>query len=74
MITYKKIWLLSVLVALVLWPAAAQGQSSELRNANNRAGELDTQGRYREALPFAEEALSLGEQEFGLDHPALPQL
>ncbi len=69
MTTYKKTWLLSVLVALVLWPAAAQGQSVEFRNAHNRVGELYAQGRYQEALPFAEEAVRLGEQEFGLDHP-----
>ncbi|MEE8272044.1 MAG: tetratricopeptide repeat protein, partial [Alphaproteobacteria bacterium] len=69
MITYKKTWLLSVLMALVLWPAAAQGQSVELISAYNRADELYAQGRYQEALPFHEEALRLGEQEFGLDHP-----
>ena len=69
MITYKKTWLLFVLVALVLWPTAAQGQSAELRNAYNRSGELHAQGRHQEALPFAEEELRLGEQEFGLDHP-----
>ena len=39
MTAYKKTWLLA-LVALVLWPAAAQGQSAELMNAYNRAGEL----------------------------------
>ncbi len=69
MTTYKKTWFLSALVALVLWPAAAQGQSAELMNAYNRAGELSAQGRYQEALPFAEEALRLAEQEFGFDHP-----
>ncbi len=53
MTTDKKTWLLSVLVALVLWPAAAQGQSAELRNAYDRFGELYAQGRYQEALPFA---------------------
>ncbi len=74
MTTYKKSWLLSVLVALVLWPAAAQGQSAELMNAYNQAGELRAQGRYQEALPFADEALRLGEQEFGLDHPTTATL
>ncbi len=74
MTTYKKTWLLSVLVALVLWPAAAQGQSAEFRNAYNRVGELYAQGRYQEALPFHEEALRLGEHEFGLDHPTTATL
>ncbi len=74
MTTYKKTWLLSVLVDLVLWPAAAQGQSAELRNASNRAGELYAQGRYQEALPYHEEALRMGEQEFGLDHPTTATL
>ncbi len=30
---------------------------------------LRAQGRYQEALPFAEKALRLGKAEFGLDHP-----
>ncbi len=61
-------WMLSVLVALVLWPAVAHGQSRELNDAYNRAGELYAQGRYQEALPFAEEALRLSECEFSPDH------
>ena len=50
-------------------PAVSYGQIAELRNAADRAAELRAQGRYQEALPFAEEALRLSEQEFGLDHP-----
>ena len=34
----------------------------------------DAQGRYQEALPFAEEALRLGNQEFGPDHPTTAAL
>ncbi len=30
---------------------------------------LRAQGRYQEALPFAEKALRLGKAEFGLDQP-----
>ncbi len=32
-------------------------------------GQLHAQGRYQEALPFAEKAVRLGNQEFGPDHP-----
>ena len=38
-------------------------------DAYNKFNELYAQGRYEEALPFAEQALKLSEQEFGLDHP-----
>ena len=62
-------WMLPVLAALVLWSGAAQGQSPALVEAHDRFLDLYTQGRYQEALPYAEEALSLSEREFGLDHP-----
>ncbi len=62
-----------ILVAVVLWPAVAYGQSSELMDSYKRAGVLHALGRYQEALPFAEEALRLGEREFGLDHPDVAQ-
>ncbi len=61
-------WFLPLLAVLWLWPAVAHGQSRELNDAYNRAGELYAQGRYQAALPFAEEALRLSEREFGLDH------
>ena len=32
-------------------------------------GQLHAQGRYQEALPFAEKAVRLGNKEFGPDHP-----
>ena len=62
-------WMLSVVVALVLWPAVALGQSPELMAAHKRHADLYAQGHYQEALPFAEQALSLGEHEFGSEHP-----
>ncbi len=64
-------WVLSVLVALLLWPAAVNGQSPGLMDAVDRFGDLFNQGRYEEALPFAEEAIRLAEDEFGFDHPAI---
>ena len=45
--------ILSVLVALVLWSAAACGQSPELMEAFNRYQELYAEGRYAEAEKFA---------------------
>ena len=60
-------WLLAGLLCVALWPAPAH--ASELRDAYNRTNELFAEGRYREAIPFAKEALALGEEEFGPDHP-----
>ena len=62
-------WLLAGLMCLALWPAVAHGQSAELLDTLARSDELYVAGRYREALPFAEEALRLSEREFGLEHP-----
>ncbi len=59
---------------MVRWPAAAHGQSPELIDADKRYKDLYAQGRYEEALPFAEEALRLGEHEFGPDHPVIAAL
>ena len=47
------------------WALPAWGQSDELMEAYNRQNELREQGRYAEAIPFAEKALELGEDEFG---------
>ena len=60
--------LMVVLLCLVLWPGTTLGQSSALMDAFNRYKELDAQGRYEEALPFAEQALKLGKEEFGPGH------
>ena len=62
-------WILSVLLALLLWPAGVRGESPELMEAYGRYQEFDAVGRYNEAIPFAEEALRLGEHEFGPDDP-----
>ena len=69
MITHKTRWVLAALLCLALWPSATLGQSSALNNAYNRFTELYAQGRYEEAFPFAKQALKLGEQKFGPDHP-----
>ncbi len=62
-------FIVSVLAVLWLWPAVAHGQSPALMDAYKRFAELYTQGRYQQALPFAEKALKLAEHEFGSDHP-----
>ena len=67
-------WIWFVLAGLWLWPTVARGQSEEFRETYKRSGELYAQGRYQEALPFAEEALRLGHQEFGPDDPATATL
>jgi tetratricopeptide (TPR) repeat protein len=42
--------------------------SNALMNATNRARELYAQGRYEQAIPFAEKALTFSENEFGPRH------
>ena len=61
-------WLLAGVLWLALWPAAAHAQSAQFMEAYGRYSDLYFEGRYEDALPFAEEALRLGEREFGPDH------
>ncbi len=51
-------------IALLLSASAARSQSAELMEAYERFRELYAEGRYGEAVPFAEEALKLGEREY----------
>ena len=67
-------WIACVLLALLLWPVLARGQSPELWEAYERYEELDAEGRYDEAIPFAEEASRLGEDEFGSNDPTTATL
>ena len=66
--------ILPFVVALWLWPVAAQAQSAALMEAYNQCIALYDQGRYEEAIPFAEEALKLGEREFGPVDPTTATL
>ena len=59
---------MTLIAVLWLWPASAVGQSAELMDAFNRTRELYTQGHYEQAIPFAQKALTLGEQELGPEH------
>ena len=59
---------------MALWPVATHGQSSELDAAYNRFVDLYAQGRYEEAVPFAEKAVRLGEEEFGPNDPTTATL
>lgn len=61
--------LLAALLCLAPWPGSAHAESSELLAAYHRYADLDAEGRYDDALPFAEEALRLGEAELRPDHP-----
>ncbi len=67
-------WLIATLLFLVVWPGTTHGQSSALMDVHNRTKELYAQGRYEEALPFAEKSVELGEQEFGTVHPTTATL
>ena len=75
MAAHKTSWLLAGLLlvcshlASCSSPGARHSQSPEVDEAYNRYSEMYAQGRYQEALPFAERALRLSEHEFGPDHP-----
>ena len=62
-------WLLASLLCLALWPGATHGQSPELDQAYTQYREFYAQGRYQEALPFAEKAVKLSKNELGTYHP-----
>ena len=74
MITCKSRCLLRCLLCLALWPAVAHSQSAAFMDAYSRYSELYAQGHYEEALSFAKKALQLGEEELGLDDPAMATL
>ena len=61
---------LALLVALLLAPPVAHAQSPELQATVERVKSLFSQGRYEEAVPVAQTAVRLSEQEFGPDHLA----
>ncbi len=58
-----------ILSCVTLGSDMAYGQSPALDEAYNRANTLSQQGRDSEAIPYAREALRLGEEDFGPDHP-----
>ena len=58
-----------LVTALCLAPVVAHAQSREVREAFDKYSELESQGRYEEALPFARKAVELGEKEAGANHP-----
>ena len=62
-------WIVCLLLTVFLWPASSFGQSTELVEAQKQFDQLLEQGLYRKALPIAEKALELGEQEFGKSDP-----
>ena len=66
--------MLSVLAAVGLWAFAAHGQSPAFIDASERIGELYAEGRFREALPVAREALRLVEIEFGPNYPDVAEI
>ncbi len=59
---------------LLLTASGVHGQSPALMDAYERFQALSAQGRYEEAVPFAEQALRLGEREFGPDHATTASL
>ena len=61
--------LLAAFLWLALWPGAVQSQSAALMDAFRQFSDLYAQGRYQEALPFAEKALVFSKEEFGAEHP-----
>jgi tetratricopeptide (TPR) repeat protein len=62
-------WLVLLTAFLFLWPAAAGAQSPELLKATRQYTEYSLMGIFDSAIPFAEKAAALSEQELGADHP-----
>ncbi len=81
MIMTKTRWLLVGMVCLALWPVAGCAQSAEhpeveralreVLDAHERYEELYAQGRYQEALPFAEKVVRMNEIIFGPEDPGV---
>ena len=69
MVMHESTWLLAGPLWLALWPGAARGQSAELQEAYDLFELLYDKDYYEEAHPYAKQALRLGNQEFGPDHP-----
>ncbi len=67
----RVLWLLAGLLCMALWlaPGPSFGQSRQLQKAVDDYLALTAQGRYPEALPLAETALRLAENEFGTNDP-----
>ena len=64
--------LVGLLTLLVFVPqGSVQAQSEEIRAAFESYQELQKEGRYREALPFAQEVVRRMEEGLGRDHPAV---
>jgi len=62
--------LLFILLASAwLWPAGLHAQSDALKSAFENYQELEKQGKYREAIPYAQEVLALAEEEYGPENP-----
>ena len=53
---------------LVLLPENVSAQYPELDQAYRQGMALHKKGQYKEAIPFFQKALELGEREFGPDH------
>ncbi len=58
-----------VLAILWLWPGSLYAQYEALDEAYQQGQTLYEAGRYEQAILFYREALELGEQEFGPNHP-----
>ena len=62
--------LLFILLASA-WACSPVGysQSDALKAASENYQELKEQGRYREAIPYAQEVLAFMEEDYGPEHP-----
>ncbi|MGI9107422.1 MAG: CHAT domain-containing protein [Pyrinomonadaceae bacterium] len=71
---HRGVMLLALCCALWGTPAAVSAQSEdseEARRLNARVAQLDSAGRYDEAVPLAERELAIYEKALGAEHPAV---
>ena len=65
-------WLaVPVVLSLLAYPLSAPAQEVLFNKLNQSAMRLYRQGKYREGVKVAKEALKVGEETFGYDHPSV---
>ncbi|HME01374.1 MAG TPA: CHAT domain-containing tetratricopeptide repeat protein [Terriglobia bacterium] len=62
-------YLTAIIALAILATGSLSGQEARWQELNTRVGKLYEEGRYKDAVPVAEEALQVAEQTFGPERP-----